>query len=332
MSFIRTVLGDIAPEELGVCYSHEHIIIDTSFATENEPDFLLDGVEKAVAELKGLKALGVDAVVDSMPCDCGRNVEKLAEVSRQSGIHIIAPTGIHLAKYYTQGHWSKREGCWDEWWTTKKTSYRRYEYAELFIGDIQQGIDLRDYSGPCIKRTNYKAGVVKVAAEETWTNRERCYFAAAIVTQQKTGAPILTHTENGELALEQALFLREHGADLNHVVLSHLDRKPDVNYHREVLKTGVTIEYDSHFRWKNKHPNPTLELLRQLLPEFPNQIVLGMDAARRSYWKSYDGKPGLGYLYGDFRNQMVDAGIDNELIHRIFVTTPARVYSFKEKL
>ncbi len=59
MTFIRTVLGDIAPEELGVCYAHEHIIIDPSYATDKNPDFLLDSVGKAVAELRELKALGV---------------------------------------------------------------------------------------------------------------------------------------------------------------------------------------------------------------------------------------------------------------------------------
>ena len=100
MSFIRTVLGDIAPEELGVCYAHEHLIIDPSYATEQNPDFLLDSVEKGVAELKELKALGVGACVDSMPSGCGANFEKLKEISRQTGVHIIAPTGVHLAKYH----------------------------------------------------------------------------------------------------------------------------------------------------------------------------------------------------------------------------------------
>ena len=54
-----------------------------------------------------------------------------------------------------------------------------------------------------------------------------------------------------------------------------------------------------------------------------------MDAARHSYWKSYGGSPGLSYLFGDFRHQMLDAGIAEELVERVFVSTPARVYSFK---
>ena len=33
MSFVRTVLGDIDPADLGVCSAHEHVIIDRSFTT-----------------------------------------------------------------------------------------------------------------------------------------------------------------------------------------------------------------------------------------------------------------------------------------------------------
>jgi len=317
MSFIRTVLGDIAPEELGVCYSHEHLIIDPSFATDQNPDFLLDSVENGVAEVRELKAMGVGACVDSMPMDCGRNLTKLAEISRQSGVHILAPTGLHLAKYYSPEHWSAGLSPIDERWL-----------ADLFVADIEEGARMNDSNSPSSPRGVYRAGLIKVAALEEWDARTQGIFLGAMWAQEETGAPILTHTENGRLALEQARFLEEQGADLEHVVLSHLDRNPDVAYHRAVLQTGVTIEYDSHFRWKGDGPNPTLELLKVLLPEFPNQIVLGMDAARRSYWKSYGGKPGLSYLYGNFRNQMLEAGISQELVGKVFVSTPTRVYSF----
>ena len=37
MTFIRTVLGDVAPAELGRCYAHEHVIIDRSYTTQLFP-------------------------------------------------------------------------------------------------------------------------------------------------------------------------------------------------------------------------------------------------------------------------------------------------------
>ena len=87
MSFIRTVLGDIAPDDLGVCYAHEHIIIDASYTTVVDAGFLIDDVDAASRELAEFHQLGGCSVIDSMPCDCGRNVMKLAEVSRRSGVH-----------------------------------------------------------------------------------------------------------------------------------------------------------------------------------------------------------------------------------------------------
>ena len=69
------------PAELGVCYAHEHIIIDPSVATLRFPDFQLPSVEKAVEELRQFHADGGRALVDSMPCDAGRSVEKLARIS-----------------------------------------------------------------------------------------------------------------------------------------------------------------------------------------------------------------------------------------------------------
>jgi phosphotriesterase-related protein len=96
-------------------------------------------------------------------------------------------------------------------------------------------------------------------------------------------------------------------------------------------KSGVRIEYDSTFRWKGQEQNPTLELLRVLVQDFPHQIMLGMDAARRSYWKSYGGAPGLSFLLTDFRRQMQEVGISNIFTERIFVHNPAQAYAFSKR-
>jgi phosphotriesterase-related protein len=313
MSFVRTVLGDIEPAALGVCYAHEHIVIDESYVTEKNPEFLLSDVDRIVEELAMFRAAGGRAMVDSMPADCGRNVLKLAEVSRQTGVHILCPTGVHLAKYYPAGHWAQRLNA--------------DELAEVFVGEIEQGIDANDLGGPTLRRTNHKAGLIKVAGgQDALDARERKLFIAAATAQRRTGAPILTHTENGTAGLEQIEILKSAGADLAHVVLSHTDRLPDIDYHRQLLRTGVKLEYDSAFRWKTG--NPTLDLLVRLLPEFPSQIMLGMDAARNRYWRSFGGGPGLAFLLGEFIPSMESAGISRELIDRIFVVNPAETYSF----
>ena len=314
MSFVRTVLGDIAPAELGVCYAHEHVIIDSSFTTQATPDFLLDDVDRATTELQGFYASGGRAMVDSMPCDAGRNVVKLAVISRAAGVHLVAPTGLHLAKYYDAGHWGN--------------FYSVEQLAGLFIADIGQGIDRHDYNGPLVERTEHRAGLIKIATGSEFTAREEMIFAAAAEAHRRTGAPILTHTEQGTLGLEQVSRLRELGVDLSHVCLSHLDRRPDLGYHREILASGVRVEYDSAFRWRAEQGNPTRDLVVALLPEFPGQIMLGMDAARRSYWRSYGGQPGLSFLLREFSAQLRAAGMTVAQWQDIFVRTPAETYAF----
>lgn len=315
MSFIRTVLGDIPPAQLGVCHAHEHVVIDRSFTTHVNPDFQLDDVDRAAVELQQFHAAGGRAMIDSMPCDCGRNVLKLAAVSRRTHVHLVCPTGLHLSKYYDPGHWGN--------------VYTEAELAELFIAEIEEGIDAHDYNGPLVRRTAHQAGIIKIATGSAITAREERIFAAAGRAHRETGCPILTHAEQGELALEQIGLLERHGVDLRHVCLSHTDRKPDIGYHREVLSSCVRVEFDSAFRWKPVDGNPTLALLLALLPEFPDQIMLGMDAARRTYWRSYGGAPGMSFLLTDFCPKLREAGVSAGTLHQILVTTPAATFAFR---
>jgi phosphotriesterase-related protein len=319
MSFVRTVLGDVPSQDAGVCYAHEHVIIDPSFTTFCYPDFLIDSVEKASADVRDFRAAGGKTLVDSMPCGGGRNAFKLAEVARRTGTNILCPTGLHLAKYYAPGHWGER--------------LTAEALASLFVAEIEEGIDGADYNGPTIERTSHRAGLIKVATGEGgFTPREEKTFEAAAAAHGKTGAPILTHTEQGEGGLEQVEFLRSRHVNLPHVVLSHTDRKPDVSYHKELLSTGVMLEYDSAFRWKAEQGNPTEDLVVEMFAaDYGGQILLGMDAARRSYWKSYGGKPGLGFLLDEFVPRLKARGLSQSNIDSIFIENPARCYSFEQR-
>jgi 5-phospho-D-xylono-1,4-lactonase len=316
MAFLRTVTGDIDAVNAGVCYSHEHIIIDPSFTTFCNPDFLLDSADLACADVLEFREAGGKTLIDSMPCGGGRNATKLAQITERTGVSIVCPTGLHLAKYYPPGHWGEYLSA--------------EEIAELFIADIEQGIDSRDYNGPSIARTPHRAGVIKVATSgEQPTERERKIIRAAVIAHRKTGAPILTHTEQGAGALEQVRLFEEFGASLAHVVISHTDRKPDPAYHKEILSTGVMLEYDSAFRWPESGGNPTLAMVLTMFAEdFGHQILLGMDAARRKYWRSYGGGPGLAFLLREFVPRLRSGGLKQTDIDAIFIRNPQRCYAF----
>jgi len=314
MSFIRTVLGDISPDSLGRCYAHEHLIIDRSYTTQLFPDIHLPSVENAVRELADFKAAGGGAMVDCMPCDAGRNVEKLAEISRQSGVHLIAPTGLHRVRFYPEGHWRFTSGP--------------ARLADLFVDEIEKGIDANDCAGPDLRRTAHRAGVLKIASDAaTLDDAERAAFEAVAAAHRRTGCPVITHCEAGRGA-EQVAFLAARGVDPRHLVLSHTDRQPDPAYHRELFRTGAFVEYDRAFRAKLDDANPTLVLFAAMVKEFPDQVMLGTDGARASYWRSYGGAPGLDYLLREFSDRARKMGVTDAELRKVFVDNPARAYAF----
>jgi phosphotriesterase-related protein len=315
MSFIRTVLGDVSPGALGACYAHEHLIIDRSYTTQLFPDIHLPSVENAVKELVDFKAAGGGAMVDCMPCDAGRNVEKLAEISRRSGVHVVAPTGLHRVRFYPEGHW--------------RFSWAADRLSDLFVDEIERGIDGNDCAGPDLRRTPFRAGVLKIASDgAALDDAERAAFEAVASAHRKTGCPVITHCEAAR-GPEQVAFLASRGVEPRHVVLSHTDRHPDSGYHRELFRSGAFVEYDRVFRAGLDDANPTLRLFVAMVKEFPSQVMLGTDGARASYWRSYGGKPGLDYLLREFSDRARKLGVTDAELMAVFVENPARAYAFR---
>ena len=314
--FVRTVLGDIDPAALGVTYAHEHLVIDGGRPVELEPDFEVSDVAAMATEVGAAMELGLGAAIDAMPCDCGRSALKLAELSRRTGMHIVAPTGLHHERFYRPTHWSLRVDV--------------EHLASLFVADVEEGIDAFDYSGPVVDRTPHRAGVIKIAGSDGGpSERDEKVFAAAALAHARTGVPILTHCERGTGGLEQVRALADGGVALGHVALSHVDKVVDRGYHRELAATGVTLEYDGSFRWGDAE-NGTLQLLEWIAEDgLLDHVVLGMDAARQGYYAVYGGKPGLTWLLDGFATLMDDRGLGGDVRRRLFVDNPARVFAFE---
>lgn len=306
-STVRTVLGDIGPGELGVTYLHEHLIIDHPLIVDRFPHISLPSVEDAVAELGHCTTAGVETMVDAMPCASGRNITKLAEVSLHSGVNVVAATGLHAAKYYVGVPWAMEASP--------------QALAALFIADITEGIDRFDYTGPIVERTDHHAGIVKMATtgERPIPAEERLIEAVAI-THRATGCPILTHCEEGRGGAAQVERLVSHGVDPGRVTLSHTDKVTDPSYHRELLDTGVNLEYDQILRQSPDTERGTIWLLGEMISEgrLP-QLMLGTDGARRSLWTELGGSPGLAHLH-----RTVDRIFDEETSRALFIDNPAR--------
>ena len=304
---VRTVLGDVAATDLGVCYAHEHLVIDGGVPKIINPEISLQDEAAAIDELGACARVGVRSVVDAMPADAGRNVRKLAAISRTTGVHIVVATGLHHARYYGERHWGE--------------VLDPEELADLFVADVIDGVDAFDYGGPVVRRTPHRAGVVKVAGSAGGpTDRDRRVFAAAALTAQRTGVAVLTHCEAGEGGVDQVEVLAGHGVDPGRVMLSHTDKVADLGYHRALLDTGANVVYDQGIRT----PDGTERLVLAAAETGRiDQVLLGTDGARRSLWRILGGSPGLAALRTDLGARLT-AALGPE-VNQVWVANPARV-------
>lgn len=312
MSKIRTVLGDIDPSALGFTNAHEHIILDKDYVLKLNPDYRLDSVEKSSEEVNSFLNAGGKSFVEMTCLNFGRSAKKMREVAQRTGAHIIASTGLHRPHFYMDSHW--------------RFFYTVDQMAQIFIEEIEQGMDENQYNGPFIDRTNAKAGVIKIATGYFVLKPEdESSIHAAAIAHVETGAPIISHTDNGTLGLEQVEMLSSYGVDPSHVVVGHYDRNPDYYLHKELAETGCFIQYDTPSRRKYFPETNFIDLVRKMVEGgYGKQILWGGDLARRSYQCAYGGQPGFKYILEKFIPRMRDEGFDDQVIEDIFVNNPAR--------
>jgi phosphotriesterase-related protein len=309
---VETTLGSLPAEDLGWIDAHEHVIIDGGFTVVKNPDLRLDEVDKAVEEVERWKEAGGGAIVDTMPFGCGRNVDKLVAVSEATGVPIVVPTGFHKSVYYLPDHWQHR--------------YEVETIAELLIAECTEGVDRNGYDGPIVERSNIKAGLVKLAGDyQTIGTTMQKLIKAAGKAHQATGVPILIHTEMGTVADEFLDLLEEAGVPPWRVLISHIDRNPDLKIHLRLVQRGALLQYDTPGRTKYNPDSSVIELMRQLFDAgYGANVLLGGDRARRSYWKAYGGGPGLDYLLTSFTKRLLEEGFSKEEMTAIWHENPLR--------
>jgi len=306
MTFIRTVLGDIDPAALGVCYSHEHVI---GKPPGTAPGTDLDFTDETAAarELGWYRQAGGSALIEMSTADYGRDAAAMVRVSRATGIHLVAATGYNKDKFSLP--------------LTRDASVE--ELTERFVADIVTGMD----------GTTARAGLVKASANlnEISPAEEKLYRAAAR-THRQTGAPIATHSEAGTMMLEQVALFRDEGVDLSHVVIGHVDRLLDLGLHRQLAASGVNLSYDQFAKEKYYPDSERLRVIRQLVDDgFGGQILLAGDMAKHSYWPSYGagGGPGLTYILWRILPWMREEGMPEAAIGAMLVDNPARIFRFR---
>ncbi|MGI5423950.1 phosphotriesterase family protein [Streptomyces sp. CA-179760] len=298
MTAIRTVLGDVAPEDLGVCDAHDHLF----FGSPRLPGQELRSVAAARAELAAFRERGGGAVVQWTPYGLGRRAADLPPLSRETGVHVVAATGLHQAVHYDEDTLAGLRG----------------RLADVFVSELTVGIGV----------SGVRAGLVKVAGGfHVLDTHARWTMAAAAEAHHATGAAIAVHLELGTGALDVLdLLCGELGVPPHRVVLGHLNRSPDLVTHRQAAESGCYLAFDgpSHAHHATDWRMP--DAVRALADAgFGDRVLLGADTTTAAA-RSVVGGPGMPYLLRRVRPRLVHA-VGEDLVGRILTENPGRAFA-----
>ncbi|MER7756146.1 phosphotriesterase [Kitasatospora sp. NPDC097643] len=274
---IRTVLGDLDPAELGVTDSHDHLFIRSPLLPGEE----LDDAQGAEGVLHAFAAAGGRSFVQWTPYGMGRGDESLADLSRATGVNVIAATGLHQAVHYDPGALPALYDGLAERFT-----------AELTTGSTT-GPTIGSTTGPTTALTSerpgapggVRAGLIKVACDAgPTTQHTRQVMTAAAEAHHATGAPIAVHLEAAAdpFFVTQWLHAR-HRVPPHRIILGHLTRLPDVRLHRELAAEGVYLALDSPSRSAHPTDHQAVDLIADLVEAgHASQLLLGADTTTRT--------------------------------------------------
>ena len=222
MPTVDTVTGAVDVTALGFTLMHEHVFVLTEGVNANFPH-LWDRearMKQAVADLSEAKAHGVSTMVDLTVLGLGRDVAFVREAARQSGMQIIAATGLYT---------------YDE--VPRYFELRDIDHmVDLFVRDIEVGI----------QGTDIKAAILKCATDEKGvTDGVEKVLRAVARAHRRTGVPISTHTHAAsEQGLNQQRIFAEEGIDLHRVVIGHSGDTEDITYLEKLIAAGSYIGMD----------------------------------------------------------------------------------------
>jgi phosphotriesterase-related protein len=292
---------------MGRTYAHEHLIWSVPPPYDGrDPDLRLDSVEAAVKELTFFKLAGGHSLVEMTTPEVRRAPREMKAISQATGVHIIAATGHH-------------KGLYSDAYTANVPVDT---IAGRMLHDVMEGMD----------DTDIRAGVIKIGTGEGGpTENEIKVIRAAGIAHRETGVPVSTHTEAGTLALEQIRLLREAGVVPERMLIGHLDRRLNWDYHLQIARAGVYMGFDQISKEKYYPDRERIAFIKRLIEAgHGQQILLSGDLARKSNWPSYGfgNGPGLTYILWCFVPRMLEAGISPQAVDDLLIHNPARFFAF----
>ncbi|PLS32120.1 phosphotriesterase family protein [Bifidobacterium margollesii] len=308
MGRVQTVLGNIDVKDMGYTMPHEHILTcPQGHGSKVEEDHLLNSYSKAVAMLREYKADGGGTLVEATPKTWGRDAVGMKYASEATGVNVVACTG-----YICQEHGMPDDlGDWDI-----------ERVIDEMVKDITVGMD----------GTDIKAGWIKVGTAYLHiTPGEEKVIRAACRAAKKTGVSVHAHTTIGTMGLEILKIVQEEDFDTSRFAVAHVDRNPDLWYHRKMLETGCSLIYDGPGKAKYYPDSMRVDLLKHLVDEgYASKLMMCNDMGRRSHHKVYGFGPGFNYIKDVFLPRLIDEGLDEQVVHDFMYANPQKFYEMRD--
>jgi phosphotriesterase-related protein len=337
--FVQTVLGPVAPAELGQTLVHEHLLIDNpSFVepdleaerllahqplglanlgwvrrnwTSNADNLVLDDEALAIREVATFASLGGRTIVDPTVPGIRRDPEALARIARASGLHVVMGAGAYVEP-------------------THPPELRRLDrdgLARLVIDEWRDGA----------AETGTRPGLIgEVGCVWPLHPRERLMLEAMADAQLATGLPVMVHPgRNPAAPTEIVTILEAAGADLERVAMAHLDRTlTEPGQFLALASSGVYLELDcfglesSYYPFDPLMATPSdaqrLAFVRTLLDAgLGARVLLSHDICTKHRLAAYGGH-GFGHLSGAVVPWMHQRGFTPAETEMLLVENPAR--------
>jgi phosphotriesterase-related protein len=224
MSQVQTVQGAVDGDELGLTLVHEHVRFrDEAVAAQwpNRYDEQLE-LDAALLAVSGAKDCGVRTIVDPTAMFGGRDVRFMKRVADETGVQIVACTGIYSYDYLPH-YFENRDVD---------------VIADHFVEDIELGV----------QGTEIRAAFLKCAADAAGVTEhvEKIHRAVARASIQ-TGAPIMAHSMPAVgTGPRQVEIFAEEGVDMAKVQIAHCGDTDDVEYIQALIDRGVYVGLDRY--------------------------------------------------------------------------------------
>ena len=302
MKYITTVCGKVESSKIGFTYPHEHVYTYLAHP-DGSYTYVLDDLPKMEAELRELKSVGVDTLIDATGIGMGRNPDFMRSMSINTGINIICTTGFYRDQFIPE--------------RIRKMSDE--EVYDAVISEVENGIEY----------TTVRPGMLKIGISKDKITEEEFRMARILAkVQQKTELPLYVHCTDGTCAPEMAKYLIEHGAIREKVIMGHVDVPKSKEYLEELCKLGVNVSLDKFARNVENEDEDKVNMVKYLIEKgFISQMLLGGDMGHPKYLRNFGGQPGYVYIKTRIVPHLIRVGLSEDDIDTLFNKNVIRLFA-----